>query len=772
MGNMDASEVEESVFAITDAKLHGGMCRKLSSIVCKVMAIFPVIEEARPRCKSGIQALCSLHVALEKSKSLLQHCADCSKLYLAITGDSVLLKFEKTRHALEESLKRVEDIVPHVTSCQIMSIVNELQATVFALDPLEKQVGDDVILLLHQDRNCGSSFNEMSEIEAFHQAAIKLGITSLASALAERRALKKLVERARYENDKRKESIVSYLLHLMRKYSKLFRSECPDDVDSMGSTPCSPTIQGSIEEGAGSAQAVDGQLRKFESLNIKPNGRRSGNIPVSPEEFRCPISLQLMYDPVIIASGQTYERVCIENWFSNGHDTCPKTQQKLSHLSLTPNYCVKGLIASWCEQNGVRLPDQPPDSLDLDYWRWNLSQCENINPGSTEDNESSHVKGAKVVPLEDNGDLDGLEKHEEMGTQDICLENIKISLAEGYQRLLDLLNSEEDIETKCKAAEEIRFLLKDNEEARICMGETGFADALVRFLRTGVQQRNEKAQETGTMALFNLAVGNDKNKELVIGAGVLPLLEEIQQTSSYEAGTALYLNLSCLHEAKATIGSSGAIPFLVGCLRLPKTQCRFDALQAVYNLSTLESNIPRLLAAGVVANLAHILSGSGNTWPDKVIAVLCNLASTKQGRTEIIMFPGLLGSLALVLDSGTQVEQEQAVSCLLSLCVGDEQCSQLVLQEGVVPSLVSLSINGTSRGKDKAQKLLVHFRGLRERDPVNSSSQPLLTTNGSTREEPVEREVKSVVKFKSKSNRLGRVLSSMWKVKSLSIRRF
>ncbi|CAN6483173.1 unnamed protein product [Victoria cruziana] len=653
-----------------------------------------------------------------------------------------------------------------------MSIVKELQGTVFLLDPLERQVGDDVILLLHQDRNCGTNFNEMSELEAFHQAAIKLGIISLASALAERRALKKLVEMARCENDKRKEIIVSYLLHLMRKYSKIFRSECPDDVDSQGSTPCSPTVHGSVEEGVGSAQAIDGQLLKFGSLNINPNGRRSGNLPVTPEEFRCPISLQLMYDPVIIASGQTYERVCIENWFSHGHDTCPKTQQKLSHLYLTPNYCVKGLIGSWCEQNGVSFPDQPPDSLDLDYWKWNLSQCENINTGSTEDDVSGLVKESKFVPLVDNDDFDGPEKHDEMGTGDNCLENIKISPDQGYQRLLGLLNSEEDIKTKCKAAEEIRFLLKDNEEARICMGENGFANPLVGFLRTGIQERNEKAQETGTMALFNLAVGNDRNKELIIAAGVLPLLEEVQQSSSYEAATALYLNLSCSHEAKGTIGSSGAIPFLVGCLRQPKTQCRFDALQAVYNLSTLASNIPHLLAAGAVANLAHILSGSGNTWPDKVIAVLCNLAPTKQGKTEIIMFPGLLGLLASALDSGTQIEQEQATSCFLSLCVGDEQCSQLVLQEGVVPSLVSLSINGTSRGKDKAQKLLVHFRELREREPVHSSSQPSLTETGSTRGEPVEREVKSVIKFKSKSNRLGRALSSMWKAKLLSMYRF
>ena len=40
----------------------------------------------------------------------------------AITGDSVFSKFEKTRSALEDSLKRVEDIVPQSIGCQVRII--------------------------------------------------------------------------------------------------------------------------------------------------------------------------------------------------------------------------------------------------------------------------------------------------------------------------------------------------------------------------------------------------------------------------------------------------------------------------------------------------------------------------------------------------------------------------------------------------------------------------------------------------------------------------
>lgn len=390
-----------------------------------------------------------------------------------------------------------------------MEIVNELETIAFSLDPSEKQVGDDIIALLQQGRKFNGS-NDNNELESFHQAATRLGITSSRAALTERRALKKLIERARVEEDKRKESIVAYLLHLMRKYSKLFRSEMIDDNDSQGSTPCSPTIQCSFEDGVhnGNEHAFDRQLSKLCSFNFRPNNRRSGQMPLPPEELRCPISLQLMYDPVIIASGQTYERICIEKWLSDGHSTCPKTQQKLPHLCLTPNYCVKGLIASWCEMNGVSVPDSPPDSLDLNYWRLALSE-ESTNSKSNEIVRSCKLKEMKVVPLEVSGTIEESEYND--------IENIYAqedesgtNVFERYQDFLNVLNEGENLGQKCNIVEQIRLLLKDDEEARVFTGANGFVVALLRFLESAVCERNSYAQEIGAMALFNLAVNNNR----------------------------------------------------------------------------------------------------------------------------------------------------------------------------------------------------------------------------------------------------------------------
>lgn len=764
---MENTEVEENLLSIGEPKLHGGMCKSLSAIYAKVLGIFPELEAARPRSTSGIQALCALHIALEKTKNVLQHCAECSKLYLAITGDSIVLKFERARCALEDSLKRVEDIVPQSIGCQISEVLNELQGIEFSLDLLEKQVGDEIIALLQQGRKFNG--NDNNELESFHQAATKLGITSSRAALRERRALKKLVERARAEEDKRKESIVAFLLHLIRKYSKLFRSELSDDNDSQGSTPCSPTVQGSFEYGIGAGgniHAFDRQLSKLSSFNFKPNFRRSDQMPVPPEELRCPISLQLMHNPVIIASGQTYERICIEKWFSDGHNTCPKTQQELPHLGLTPNYCVKGLVASWCEQNGVPIPDGPPESLDLNYWRLALSESESANSKSTGSIASCKFKGVKVVPLEDSGIIEEAEGNEvdESAQED----ELQVNSLERYDDFLAILNEGEDFRKKCRVVEQIRHLLKDDEEIRIYMGANGFIEALLGFLECAVETGNEITQEIGTMALFNLGVNNNRNKELMLAAGVLPLLGRmVASSSAISAATALYLNLSCLEEAKPVIGSGEAIPFLISVLQCEtNTQCKLDALHALFNLSSNPTNTPHLLSAGILDGLKTLMSNTDDHTTEKCIAVLINLSLSKSARDEIVSSPGLISSLATVLDTGEPLEQEQAAACMLILCNGNEKCSQMVLQEGVIPSLVSVSVNGTMRGKQKAQKLLMLFREQRQREPSPIQTQPRIE-NTETLAMPSE-DSKPLCKSTSRK-KLGKAWNFLWKNKSFSV---
>jgi hypothetical protein len=61
------------------------------------------------------------------------------------------------------------------------------------------------------------------------------------------------------------------------------------------------------------------------------------------EHFFCPISLEIMTDPVITADGSTFERARIEEWFKD-HNTNPLTNEIVTSKALIPNKALKAAI--------------------------------------------------------------------------------------------------------------------------------------------------------------------------------------------------------------------------------------------------------------------------------------------------------------------------------------------------------------------------------------------------------------------------------------------
>jgi len=65
-----------------------------------------------------------------------------------------------------------------------------------------------------------------------------------------------------------------------------------------------------------------------------------------PEEFLCPITGDIMADPVVTVDGHVYEREGITAWLSV-HDTSPNTGSKLESKILIPNIGLRRAIATW-----------------------------------------------------------------------------------------------------------------------------------------------------------------------------------------------------------------------------------------------------------------------------------------------------------------------------------------------------------------------------------------------------------------------------------------
>ena len=70
-----------------------------------------------------------------------------------------------------------------------------------------------------------------------------------------------------------------------------------------------------------------------------------------------------MADPVVASDGLTYEREFIEDWMK-GHNVSPNGNQPFEHKLLIPNVNIRKLIAGWCEQNGVPVPQPPKQAAD------------------------------------------------------------------------------------------------------------------------------------------------------------------------------------------------------------------------------------------------------------------------------------------------------------------------------------------------------------------------------------------------------------------------
>jgi len=84
------------------------------------------------------------------------------------------------------------------------------------------------------------------------------------------------------------------------------------------------------------------QVRPKPIQRVEPQGD-SFDTSDLPQELICPITMNVMCDPVFTCDGQTYERRAVEEWLKQ-HDTSPLTGAVLDSVTLTPNVTLRSYI--------------------------------------------------------------------------------------------------------------------------------------------------------------------------------------------------------------------------------------------------------------------------------------------------------------------------------------------------------------------------------------------------------------------------------------------
>ena len=83
--------------------------------------------------------------------------------------------------------------------------------------------------------------------------------------------------------------------------------------------------------------------RKKKKAEYKNPDENQVTIDAEYESFFCPISQEIMKDPVITPHGISYERKSILDWLKKCN-SCPITKNILTEGDLIPNYALKNII--------------------------------------------------------------------------------------------------------------------------------------------------------------------------------------------------------------------------------------------------------------------------------------------------------------------------------------------------------------------------------------------------------------------------------------------
>ncbi|KAF7150264.1 hypothetical protein RHSIM_Rhsim02G0148300 [Rhododendron simsii] len=377
-----------------------------------------------------------------------------------------------------------------------------------------------------------------------------------------------------------------------------------------------------------------------------------------PKDFCCPISLDLMMDPVIISTGQTYDRAPISRWIDEGHYTCPKTGQMLVHARIVPNRALRNLIMQWCIAHGI--PYDPPENAE--------SSAEAFAPAS-----------ATKAAMEAN-----------KATANLLIQQ--------------LLNGSLGAQTI--AARGIRLLAKTGRENRAYVAEAG----AIPHLKSLLFSSNAVAQENSVTAILNLSIF-DKNKSRIMDdedclGSIVRVLRFGHTTEARENAAATLFSLSAVHEYKKRIADEdGAVEALASLLRDGTPRGKKDAVTALFNLSTHIDNCAKMIKSGAVNTLVVALGVEGVA--EEAAGALALIVRQPMGAEAVGNEETVVVGLVGVMRCGTPRGKENAVAALLELCrSGGAATTERVVRAPTLAGLIQgLLFTGTKRARRKAASL-------------------------------------------------------------------
>ncbi|XP_075509533.1 E3 ubiquitin-protein ligase PUB23-like [Primulina tabacum] len=401
-----------------------------------------------------------------------------------------------------------------------------------------------------------------------------------------------------------------------------------------------------------------------------------------PPYFVCPISLEIMKDPVTVSTGITYDRDSIEKWiFSQNNNTCPVTMQALFDPELIPNITLRRLIQSWCTVHASQDIEKLPTP-------------------------KSPVCKSQILKLITDAD----------------------DAAASPQRQMECLKR-------------LKSIASQNQTNRRSMETVGTAEFLASLImnKTLETSRAEVFEDSSELTrvsheslsiLYSLQLSESGLKSLN-NTGLIESLTRVMQTGSYESrACAIMLLKSMLEVAEPDQLIHLSPKFFTQLTQILRDQISEKATKS--SLKALAISCPwgrnriKAVNAGAVPLLIDLLlNSSDKRASEMILTVLETLCQIAEGRSELLQHGAGLAIVSKKILRVSNGASERAVKILHSICKfsATHRILQEMLQIGVVNKLcLVLQVDCGSKSKDRAREILkLHARAWRNASCIPSN---------------------------------------------------
>ncbi|CAA0830086.1 U-box domain-containing protein 43 [Striga hermonthica] len=342
------------------------------------------------------------------------------------------------------------------------------------------------------------------------------------------------------------------------------------------------------------------------------------------DAFICPLTKQVMRDPVTLENGQTFEREAIEKWFRECREkgrrlVCPLTLRELRSTELNPSIALKNTIEEWNARNEAAKLDMARRSLSLNSPENDIIQALSyVHHLCAKNRSNKHaIRNAELLPMI----VDVLRSSSRpvrckaLATLRIVVEDDsdnKEIMAEGdtVRTIVKFLSHEQSKERE----EAISLLFELSKSEKLCE-KIGSVNGAILILVGMASSKSENVLtvEKADQTLENLAVCETNVRQMAECGRLQPLLTLLLEGSpETKLSMAAFLGeLALNNDVKVFVARTAGLS-LINLVKSNNPQSREAALKALNQISSDESSAKILIEAGILPQLVRDLFTVGN----------------------------------------------------------------------------------------------------------------------------------------------------------------